>query len=124
MISRQKCSIFSLLLLVFWIGSFSGEPFSYSIQEPSGGNFSSEDPLYIFAKSLLQSYQKGLSPLDGPTCQFHPSCSGYARKVMRTRGFFFGILSTGDRLLRCNPQAHQHYQKSIEKNKLLDFPEE
>jgi putative membrane protein insertion efficiency factor len=46
-------------------------------------------------------YKRGLSPLLGPRCRFHPSCSDYARIAVTRFGPWRGSLLAGWRLLRC-----------------------
>jgi putative component of membrane protein insertase Oxa1/YidC/SpoIIIJ protein YidD len=55
-----------------------------------------------FFSLLLGFYSAGVSPADGPTCSFYPTCSGYAHDALRRHGLAAGILMTGDRLMRCN----------------------
>ncbi|WP_426689384.1 membrane protein insertion efficiency factor YidD [Rhodanobacter ginsengiterrae] len=52
---------------------------------------------------LLRLYKRWLSPLLGPHCRFHPSCSDYARIAVTRFGPWRGSLLTGWRLLRCQP---------------------
>jgi putative membrane protein insertion efficiency factor len=52
---------------------------------------------------LVRAYQRGVSPLLGPRCKYHPSCSQYAVDALRELGFMRGTLLAGWRLLRCNP---------------------
>jgi uncharacterized protein len=55
---------------------------------------------------LARAYQWLVSPLLGPRCKYHPSCSQYAIDALRSHGFVRGSLKTGWRLLRCNPWSH------------------
>lgn len=52
---------------------------------------------------LIRGYQRFISPLYGPTCRYHPSCSAYALGAVRTHGPIKGSLLTVGRLARCNP---------------------
>jgi putative membrane protein insertion efficiency factor len=52
---------------------------------------------------LLALYKRWLSPLLGPRCRFHPSCSDYARIAVTRFGPWRGSLLTAWRLLRCQP---------------------
>jgi len=61
------------------------------------------NPLTRLILFLLQAYKRGLSPLLGQRCRFHPSCSDYARIAVMRFGPWRGILLTGWRLLRCQP---------------------
>lgn len=51
----------------------------------------------------IRAYQLVVSPLLGPRCRFHPSCSTYAVEALRVHGPLRGTLLAGWRLLRCNP---------------------
>lgn len=44
-----------------------------------------------------------VSPLYGPTCKYHPSCSAYGLEAVRTHGAVRGSALTIWRILRCNP---------------------
>jgi uncharacterized protein len=59
-------------------------------------------PIKAFFSLLLGVYRNGITPVDGPTCAFEPTCSGYSREALHRHGVARGILMTGDRLLRCN----------------------
>ncbi len=52
---------------------------------------------------LLRGYRKRISPLLGPRCRFHPSCSQFAIEALQTRGLLVGVALTLWRLLRCQP---------------------
>jgi uncharacterized protein len=52
---------------------------------------------------LLRLYQQVVSPLYGPTCRFHPSCSQYALVAVERHGVVRGAGLAAWRLLRCNP---------------------
>ncbi len=52
---------------------------------------------------LVRAYQRGVSPLLGARCKFHPSCSQYALEAFQELGFLRGVVVAGWRLLRCNP---------------------
>jgi putative membrane protein insertion efficiency factor len=47
-------------------------------------------------------FQSYVSPLDGPRCQFAPTCSSFGYAAIRDRGPWRGILMTADRLMRCS----------------------
>jgi putative membrane protein insertion efficiency factor len=58
------------------------------------------------AALLVRAYQVAVSPLLGPRCKYHPTCSQYAIDALREYGFFRGTVLAGWRLLRCNPWSH------------------
>ena len=55
------------------------------------------------ALNLIRLYQWTLSPLLGPKCRFHPSCSNYALEAIRRFGILHGGWLTLRRLGRCHP---------------------
>ena len=58
------------------------------------------------AALLVRAYQVTVSPLLGPRCKYHPTCSQYALDALREYGFLRGTILAGWRLLRCNPWSH------------------
>ncbi|MPZ42127.1 MAG: membrane protein insertion efficiency factor YidD [Betaproteobacteria bacterium] len=53
--------------------------------------------------ALIQAYRYALSPLFGPSCRFHPSCSEYALEAVSRHGSLRGVWLALKRVLRCNP---------------------
>lgn len=74
-------------------------------------------PGFFQASALvwIRIYQKSVSSQDLPSCVFHPSCSRFAFGAIERFGPVKGILLAGDRLLRCNPFAHNYYKFDGEK---------
>lgn len=54
----------------------------------------------------IHAYRMLVSPLLGPRCKFHPTCSQYALDAIREWGVVRGLVLAGWRLLRCNPWSH------------------
>lgn len=58
------------------------------------------------AQQLLLSgilfFQRWLSPIDGPRCNFTPTCSNFGFQAVQSQGVLFGIVLTADRLMRCH----------------------
>lgn len=52
---------------------------------------------------FVRSYQLFISPMLGPRCRFHPTCSQYAIESLRTHGALKGTWLTLKRLGRCHP---------------------
>ncbi len=52
---------------------------------------------------LIWLYQSTISPLLGPVCRFHPSCSNYTLQAMQKYGPLAGCWKGLKRILRCNP---------------------
>lgn len=51
----------------------------------------------------IRAYQRLVSPLLGPRCRFHPSCSEYAAQSILRHGPLRGIYLAVRRILRCHP---------------------
>jgi putative membrane protein insertion efficiency factor len=60
----------------------------------------------IVAVAVIRVYQRLLSPLFGPRCKYHPSCSEYAAEAITRFGILRGLVLSAWRLLRCNPWSH------------------
>lgn len=54
-------------------------------------------------RSVVIAYRLVLSPLLGPTCRFHPSCSAYALEALKKYGVVRGISLIVIRLAKCHP---------------------
>ena len=51
----------------------------------------------------IRLYQRLISPLLGPRCRYHPTCSAYAVDAIRRFGILRGVVLAAWRVLRCNP---------------------
>lgn len=52
---------------------------------------------------LIRQYQLWLSPMIGPSCRFHPSCSQYGIEAIKAHGVAIGCWLTMKRILKCHP---------------------
>ncbi len=52
---------------------------------------------------LIRAYQRFISPLLGPRCRFHPSCSQYALVAIERHGVVKGGWLALRRIVRCHP---------------------
>lgn len=57
----------------------------------------------IILAPIIFVYQKLISPLLGPRCKYHPSCSSYLVQAITTHGIIKGIILGTLRIIRCNP---------------------
>lgn len=60
----------------------------------------------MMKKKLIKAirwYQKNISSKTPPTCRHFPTCSNYAIEALEVHGWFFGMLLTIKRILKCNP---------------------
>lgn len=58
---------------------------------------------------LLKAYRFAISPLYGPVCRYHPTCSAYALEAVTTHGALRGSWLAVRRVLRCHPWAPGGY---------------
>lgn len=54
-------------------------------------------------KALIKGYAYLISPLTGPNCRFHPTCSHYAAQAIDTHGAVKGGFLAFKRILKCHP---------------------
>jgi hypothetical protein len=52
---------------------------------------------------FIRLYQRLLSPLLGPRCRFHPTCSAYAVQALERHGVVRGSILAARRIARCHP---------------------
>jgi putative membrane protein insertion efficiency factor len=64
---------------------------------------------------IIKLYQTVLSPIIGPTCRFHPSCSYYAIGAITEHGFIKGSWLSIKRILKCHPLNDGGYDPVPEK---------
>ena len=60
-------------------------------------------PSKKIAISIVQCYQRFISPLLGNNCRFHPTCSNYALEAINRFGVIKGCWLTSKRILKCHP---------------------
>ena len=58
---------------------------------------------------LVRVYQRGVSPLLGPSCRYLPTCSAYAIEALDSYGAIRGGWLAVKRLLRCHPWGGSGY---------------
>lgn len=54
-------------------------------------------------RALIRFYQWFISPLLGPSCRFHPTCSSYALESIERHGALGGSWLATKRICRCHP---------------------
>lgn len=57
----------------------------------------------------VRGWRRFVSPLYGPRCRYHPSCSAYALGALERHGALRGTGLAAWRLLRCNPLSDGGY---------------
>ncbi len=69
---------------------------------------------------LFLAYKSVFSSQDSNHCKFHPSCSEYGLLAVKRLGIVQGMLSTFDRLVRCNGLSPEKYEVDPQRQVLLD----
>jgi putative membrane protein insertion efficiency factor len=67
------------------------------------------------AMVTIRVYQLAISPLLGPCCRFHPSCSRYMYTAIQRFGVFRGMWLGMKRVGRCHPFHEGGYDPVPEK---------
>ncbi len=52
---------------------------------------------------LVRLYQKAISPWQGQSCRFHPSCSNYCIEALQQHGMVRGLWLGLKRICKCQP---------------------
>jgi hypothetical protein len=65
---------------------------------------------------LIRLYQRLISPLLGPRCRFHPTCSQYALESIERFGVWRGCALAVRRIVRCHPLNPGGYDPVPDKN--------
>jgi hypothetical protein len=50
----------------------------------------------------VRFFQKQISPIDGPRCNFSPTCSQFGYEAVHDHGATLGVVMIADRLMRCS----------------------
>lgn len=65
-------------------------------------------PARVAAK-IVRGYQLVISPVLGPRCRFHPTCSEYSREALQRFGLLRGGWLSIRRIVRCQPFCEGGY---------------
>ncbi|MDQ1709503.1 MAG: uncharacterized protein QOG49_888 [Frankiaceae bacterium] len=65
---------------------------------------------------LVRAYRRGISPLLGQRCRFHPTCSAYAEAALTEYGAVRGCWLAARRLAKCHPFHAGGYDPLPRKN--------
>ncbi|WP_218353693.1 membrane protein insertion efficiency factor YidD [Alteromonas lipotrueiana] len=65
--------------------------------------------------AFIKLYQWCISPMLGPRCRFHPTCSFYAINALKTHGLVIGGWLSFKRIIKCHPLHSGGYDPVPEK---------
>ncbi len=75
----------------------------------------STNPVRLSANGWIRIFQKFISPVDGESCSYHPSCSTYGIQAIEEHGLLLGVPMTAERVMRNhrpeNPARYPLYEK-------------
>lgn len=57
-------------------------------------------PLTLMVEAAIWGYQHLISPVDGATCGFHPTCSAYGMQAVHRHGWLLGSVMALERIIR------------------------
>jgi uncharacterized protein len=61
---------------------------------------------------LISFFQTVVSPVDGASCDFYPTCSAYAKQALQKHGLFIGVAMASERLCRLHsPEGYEPIEK-------------
>ena len=95
---------------------------------PPGPSGRDANSLRLPARWLIQLFKRYISPVDGSSCTFSPTCSTYGMQAIRKHGIVIGIPITAERVMRDhhpqNParypltegKENYHYLDTVESN--------
>ena len=59
-------------------------------------------------KLVISFFQKVISPVDGATCDFYPTCSAYAKDALKKHGLVVGLAMANERTNRYHsPEGYE-----------------
>lgn len=81
------------------------------------------NPVVVLSQGLLYLYQNKISQQLSAECLYHPSCSDFTKRSIKSYGAVKGVFLGADRLTRCTGIADKgNEHKALEKGKLRDLP--
>lgn len=81
------------------------EPHVSLIEGRPGQTVAGYNPLSVAFSGLMYTYQRWVSPQLPSECLYEHSCSGFSKMLISEFGLAKGVVSTADRLMRCNRVA-------------------
>ena len=75
----------------------------------------------VVFSGMFLFYKGFISSQDSYKCAFYPSCSEYGLLAVKHLGVTRGMLSTFDRLMRCNGLSPEKYTIDAERGALIDY---
>ncbi len=73
------------------------------------------DPIRLPAYGWIGIFQRFLSPVDGASCSYHPTCSAYGMRAIEAHGLLLGVPMTAERVMRNHRPENRARYPLIEK---------
>ena len=70
----------------------------------------------ISAVGMIRLFQRYISPVDGQSCSFYPSCSSYGLKAIQKHGLLIGVPMAAERIMRNHRVTDSDRYSLIERN--------
>ena len=114
----------SLILILGSTASKAEEPWSISSKNPVTTEVYAKrveqqhkhrKKYKVMSDFVFDFFQKYISPLDGATCYYRPTCSLYTARAIMRYGVFKGCIMGADRLIRCHTgQKESRFDQPID----------
>ncbi|MEM6811380.1 MAG: membrane protein insertion efficiency factor YidD [Pseudomonadota bacterium] len=65
---------------------------------------------------FIKAYRFLISPLLGPNCRFHPTCSCYTIESIQKHGSIKGLFLGVKRICKCHPYYHGDFDDPVPQN--------
>ncbi|MEW6215421.1 MAG: membrane protein insertion efficiency factor YidD, partial [Nitrospirota bacterium] len=133
---KEKLCVLTLILLIIYSISFTTTVEGSDVQEVAkgfensrdfkkslGSSIDSETDSYPFYRlvplSVIQIYQRFISPIKATSCPMYPSCSHYAEEAFKRYNPLKAFVMTADRLHRCTHDLDNY--KKVEVSGFVKF---
>ncbi len=70
-------------------------------------------PVTALLQGLIWVYRMVVSPMLGPRCRYHPTCSCYAHQALERHGAVKGVYLGMRRILRCHPWSKGYWDDPV-----------
>lgn len=114
----MKLRLILFVIAITFIGASSYKWSAPKIKKNSQKGMSKNIPFLIYP---VRFYTKYLSPQNGATCRFRPSCSVYSRIAVQRFGILKGLLLTFERLERSHIPDYDMYKTILKRGVIYEL---